>query len=59
MINAKNIAEIDNKLQKLTPQVILQEVLAAVPGITISFSGAEDVALVVMAWKKRHQDFRA
>lgn len=51
MINAKNIAEIDNKLQKLTPQVILQEVLAAVPGITISFSGAEDVALVVMAWK--------
>lgn len=51
MINTTNIAEINNKFQNLTPQVILQEVLAAVPDITISFSGAEDVALVVMAWK--------
>jgi phosphoadenosine phosphosulfate reductase len=51
MINAGNITEINEKFQEMEPKAILQEVLAAVPDITLSFSGAEDVALVVMAWK--------
>lgn len=51
MINANNIVEINEKFQSMEPKAILQEILAAVPDITISFSGAEDVALVVMAWK--------
>jgi len=51
MINANNIIEINEKFQSMEPKAILQEILAAVPDITISFSGAEDVALVVMAWK--------
>lgn len=51
MINANNIVEINEKFQSMEPKAILQEILAAVSDITISFSGAEDVALVVMAWK--------
>lgn len=51
MISAKNIAEFNEKFQKMEPREILQEVLAAIPNLTVSFSGAEDVALVVMAWK--------
>ncbi|MEX2334043.1 MAG: phosphoadenosine phosphosulfate reductase family protein, partial [Pseudohongiella sp.] len=35
----------------MEPKDILRQVLADIPGITVSFSGAEDVALVVMAWK--------
>lgn len=53
MINASNIAEYNELFQSKTPKEILTEVLAAIPNLAISFSGAEDVALVVMAWKIR------
>lgn len=55
MINSQNIDELNTLFQQQTPQQILQRVLADVPNIAISFSGAEDVALVVMAWKINKQ----
>ncbi|OFE11946.1 phosphoadenosine phosphosulfate reductase [Pseudohongiella acticola] len=51
MISAHNIAEINEKFNTMEPRDILQQVLADVPNIVVSFSGAEDVALVAMAWK--------
>lgn len=51
MINAQNIAEFNNLFQDMEPKEILRQVLTNVSNIAISFSGAEDVALVVMAWK--------
>ncbi|MDO9519640.1 MAG: phosphoadenylyl-sulfate reductase [Pseudohongiella sp.] len=57
MINASNIAEINEQFQNLEPRHILQEVLNEYPHAAISFSGAEDVALVVMA-KKIRPDIR-
>jgi phosphoadenosine phosphosulfate reductase len=51
MINAENIVEINKQFESMEPKEILQQVLADIPNIAISFSGAEDVALVVMAWK--------
>src|SRR5690554_243954 len=51
MINSQNIAEFNEKFQTMEPKAILQEVLAAVPNLTFAFSGSEDVALIVMAWK--------
>ena len=51
MINAQNIVELNTLFQDMEPKEILRRVLADVPNIAISFSGAEDVALVVMAWK--------
>lgn len=51
MINALNIAEINEKFQSMEPRDILKEILADYPQAAISFSGAEDVALVVMAKK--------
>lgn len=51
MITAENIATLDHEFQSLEPKEILRRVLAEIPNIAISFSGAEDVALVVMAWK--------
>ena len=51
MINAQNISELNTLFQDMEPKEILRRVLADVPNIAISFSGAEDVALVVMAWK--------
>lgn len=57
MINASNIAEINDSFQLLEPRQILQQVLEAFPQAAISFSGAEDVALVVMA-KKINPDIR-
>lgn len=51
MINAQNIAEFNEKFQTMEPREILQEVLAAVPDLTFAFSGSEDIALIVMAWK--------
>jgi phosphoadenosine phosphosulfate reductase len=53
MINASNIAEINEQFQSLEPRHILQDVLNEYPRAAISFSGAEDVALVVMAKKIR------
>ena len=57
MINASNITEINEQFQLLEPREILRRVLAAWPQAVISFSGAEDVALVVMA-KKIQPDIR-
>lgn len=51
MINANNIVEVNEKFVGMEPKEILQQVLADIPNIAVSFSGAEDVALVVMAWK--------
>lgn len=51
MINASNIAEINEKFQSMEPRDIVREILAQFPRAAISFSGAEDVALVVMAKK--------
>lgn len=57
MINATNIAEFNEQFQSLEPRAILQEVLKHYPQAAISFSGAEDVALLVMA-KKIQPDIR-
>lgn len=51
MITASNIAEINEQFQNLEPRAILQQILKEYPRAAISFSGAEDVALVVMAKK--------
>jgi phosphoadenosine phosphosulfate reductase len=51
MINASNITEINEKFQNMEPRDILREILTHYPDAAISFSGAEDVALVVMAKK--------
>jgi len=51
MINATNIAEINDKFQSMQPREILAEVFSVFPQAAVSFSGAEDVALVVMAKK--------
>lgn len=51
MITAQEIAALNVKYQDLQPKEILKDLLAQVSNIAISFSGAEDVALVVMAWK--------
>jgi len=53
MINSSNISETNEFFQNKSPKEILTEVLTAIPNLAISFSGAEDVALVVMAWKIR------
>ncbi|MDX1489943.1 MAG: phosphoadenylyl-sulfate reductase [Pseudohongiellaceae bacterium] len=51
MINAQNIDELNDQFQSMEPKEILRKVLADVSEIAISFSGAEDVALVAMAWR--------
>jgi len=51
MISPENIIEINKQFQNLEPRDILQRVLAEFSNVTVSFSGAEDVALVMMAWK--------
>lgn len=51
MITAQHIAELNSQFQQLQPKEILKHVLGEISNIAISFSGAEDVALVVMAWK--------
>lgn len=51
MINAQDIPELNTYFQEKEPKEILRHILAEVPNMAISFSGAEDVALVVMAWK--------
>lgn len=57
MINASNIVEINEQFQSLEPRQILQEIFRYYPDAAISFSGAEDVALVAMA-KKLNPDIR-
>jgi len=51
MISAQDIPELNAFFQDKEPKEILRHILAEIPNIAISFSGAEDVALVVMAWK--------
>src|SRR5690606_1835350 len=51
MISAQDIPELNTYFQDKEPKEILRHILAEIPNIAISFSGAEDVALVVMAWK--------
>lgn len=51
MINAQNLVEINEKFSNMEPREMIQQVLAEIPNVAVSFSGAEDVALVVMAWK--------
>ncbi|MEY3666605.1 MAG: hypothetical protein RL572_145 [Pseudomonadota bacterium] len=53
MINANQVSELNLKFQSLEPREILRHILPEVPAIAVSFSGAEDVALVHMAWKLR------
>lgn len=51
MISTQNIVEINEQFSSMEPKKMLQQVLADIPNVGVSFSGAEDVALVVMAWK--------
>lgn len=51
MINAQNLVEINEKFSNMEPWEMIQQVLAEIPNVAMSFSGAEDVVLVVMAWK--------
>lgn len=51
MITAQDIETLDSEFQNQEPKAILRRILDEIPNIAISFSGAEDVALVVMAWK--------
>ncbi len=46
-----DINETNIRFQTMEPKAMLKEILQAFPDAAISFSGAEDVALVVMAWK--------
>lgn len=55
MINTQNIDAINTEFESLEPKQILKRILADIDNIAISFSGAEDVALVVMAWKINKQ----
>jgi len=51
MITAQNITEYNEKFKSMEPRDILREVLAGVEQPVLSFSGAEDIALVAMACK--------
>lgn len=51
MITLQNVHEFNRKFQDKHPKEILGEALELIPNIAISFSGAEDVALIEMAWK--------
>lgn len=55
MINTHNIDELNTEFESQEPKEILRRILADLDNIAISFSGAEDVALVVMAWKLNKQ----
>ncbi len=51
MINESNIIDFNDNNINVAPKEILKKILEAVPDAAVSFSGAEDIALVVMAWK--------
>ena len=53
MLTIEKIEELNNKAQSIEPAEILAEVIELVPNIAISFSGAEDVALIAMATRIR------
>ncbi len=51
MINSDDIPALNARFQDQEPKEILKTLLSEISNIAVSFSGAEDVALVVMAWK--------
>jgi phosphoadenosine phosphosulfate reductase len=51
MIKSDQLVELNTKFQSLEPREILRHILSEIPAIAVSFSGAEDVALVHMAGK--------
>jgi len=53
MLTIEKIEELNHKAQSLEPADILAEAIELVPNIAISFSGAEDVALIAMAIRIR------
>jgi phosphoadenosine phosphosulfate reductase len=55
MIKSDQLVELNTKFQSLEPREILRHILSEIPAIAVSFSGAEDVALVHMAWKVNKQ----
>lgn len=55
MIRSDQLVELNTKFQSLEPREILRHIVGEIPAIAVSFSGAEDVALVHMAWKVNKQ----
>jgi len=53
MLVIETIEELNRKAQSMEPADILAEAIDQVPNIAISFSGAEDVALIAMAVRIR------
>lgn len=53
MISKDTIEQTNTRFQGMEPKDMLVEILGSHPDAAISFSGAEDIALVVMAWKIR------
>ena len=53
MVTPLNIVNIDSELAAQSPQEILRYALESFDNIAISFSGAEDVVLIDMAYKIR------
>ena len=51
MTLAKDVADLNTRLADATPKDIIAEVIGLWPNLAISFSGAEDVALIEMASK--------
>jgi len=51
MIKNDQLTELNAQFLSMEPREILRHILAEIPAIALSFSGAEDVALVHMAWK--------
>jgi phosphoadenosine phosphosulfate reductase len=51
MINESNIADFNESFTSMEPREILRNLFENCHNMAISFSGAEDVALVIMAWK--------
>jgi len=57
MISKDNITDTNKRFQGMEPKQMLVEILENHADAAVSFSGAEDVALVVMAWKI-HKDIK-
>lgn len=51
MITETTLDTFNQEFEQQAPQRILQAIFADFDNVAISFSGAEDVALVIMAWK--------
>jgi len=55
MIKKEQLAELNTQFQSMEPREILRHILQETSAIAVSFSGAEDVALVHMAWRLNRQ----